>query len=525
MRLMVALALMLPGTALAQQDPQVPLFADETATSGIDSTYSGEWEYIVGGGAAAFDCDADGFSDLFLAGGSAASKLYRNTSVQGGALRFALQASGAELQAATGAYPVDIDGDGVTDLLVLRVGENVVLRGLGDCRFERANEAWGFDGGDGWSTAYSATWEAGASWPTVAIGNYIDRREEAFPWGSCTDNWLHRGADAGFAAPLPLTPSFCALSMLFTDWNRSGQASLRVSNDREYYKGGQEQLWHLEPGAAPRLYTEKEGWARLRIWGMGIASADVDRNGYPDYYLTSMADNKFQVLATPEPGTPPKFKDVAFAKGIHAQRPYMGGELKPSTAWHAEFGDVNNDGLNDLFVAKGNVWDMPDFAMLDPDNLLLQRADGTFLEAGGLAGTGSLLTGRGGALVDFNLDGQLDLLVVNRHDKAQIWRNTGNAAGHWLALRLSQPGPNRDAIGAFVEIRRGEAVEAREVTSGGGHVSGQLGWLHIGLGASPAAELRVIWPGGEATDWLRLEGGGFWQLQRGQAAEAWSVTR
>ncbi len=43
--------------------------------------------------------------------------------------------------------------------------------------------------------------------------------------------------------------------MLFTDWNRSGTPSLRVSNDREYYEGGQEQMWKIEPGKEPALYT------------------------------------------------------------------------------------------------------------------------------------------------------------------------------------------------------------------------------------------------------------------------------
>ena len=76
--------------------------------------------------------------------------------------------------AVTGAYPLDIDGDGITDLAVLRRGENVLLRGLGDCRFERANEAWTFDGGNYWTTAFSASWEEGATWPTVAFGNYHD---------------------------------------------------------------------------------------------------------------------------------------------------------------------------------------------------------------------------------------------------------------------------------------------------------------------------------------------------------------
>src|SRR5690606_24644610 len=99
-----------------------------------------------------------------------------------------------------------------------------------------------------------------------AVGNYVNHRERMFPWGSCTDNWLHRPAGArGFAPPLPLEPSYCALSMLFTDWKRSGTADLRVSNDREYYKGGQEQLWKMEPGEPPVLYSEEDGWKRLRI--------------------------------------------------------------------------------------------------------------------------------------------------------------------------------------------------------------------------------------------------------------------
>jgi enediyne biosynthesis protein E4 len=65
----------------------------------------------------------------------------------------------------------------------------------------------------------------------------------------------------------------------------------------------------------------------------------------------------------PESGPPqPVYADIAFARGVIAQRPYTGGEWKPSTAWHAQFEDVNNDGLADLFIAKGNVAKMPDFA-------------------------------------------------------------------------------------------------------------------------------------------------------------------
>ena len=192
---LAALSLAVAGhgqEAAAQPPPVVPSFVEETKTAGIDSIYSGEWEYMVGGGVAAFDCSGDGLPDLLLAGGSSPAKFYRNASTPGGRLHFDLQPSGLELDKVTGAYPIDIDGDANMDVMLLRVGENVVMRGLGNCRFERANEMWGFAGGDAWSTAFAATWEGNASWPTLALGNYIDRAKEMEPWGSCTDNWLHR---------------------------------------------------------------------------------------------------------------------------------------------------------------------------------------------------------------------------------------------------------------------------------------------------------------------------------------------
>jgi hypothetical protein len=516
-------------TCFSGTSPTVPRFIEETASAAIDSVYSGEWEYMVGGGVAAFDCSGDGFPDLLLSGGSSPARFYVNASTRGGPLRFTPHKSGLELDKVIGTYPIDIDGDAVSDLVLLRVGENLVMRGLGNCRFERANEAWGFDGGDAWSPAFAATWEAGADWPTFAVGNYIDRSKEMEPWGSCTEDWLHRPLVVDgritrkFAPPVPLKPSFCALSMLFTDWNRSGVPSLRISNDREYYEGGQEQLWHIDPGKPPSLYTDADGWKLLRIWGMGIASQDLNGDGYPDYFLTSMADNKLQTLTNPPQGgqARPDYKDVAYAKGVTAHRPYFGGDLRPSTAWHAQFEDVNNDGLADLFIAKGNVASMPDFAARDPNNLLLQGPDGKFVEVGVAAGVASFAVSRGAAVVDLNLDGLVDLVVVNRWQTAQLWRNTTPDAGHWIEIKLAQVGANRDAIGAWIEVRCADAVMRREITVGGGHASGELGWWHFGLAEGAKAEARVIWPDGTSGEWEGLDGNSFYVIERGKPAQKW----
>jgi hypothetical protein len=525
----LALVGLLETRAFGEGDPLPPHFTEETATAGVDAVYAGEWQYMVGGGAAAFDCAHDGRGSMLIAGGEKPAKFFRNVSKVGGPLKFEEQQSGLELDRVVGAYPIDIDGDGEVDLVVLRVGEIDLMRGLGGCRFERANEAWGFKSQDAWWTSFSATWEKGQKWPTLAFGSYVDRTKDIEPWGTCTQNLLYRPAVEGgepqrkFADPIPLTPSYCPLSMLFTDWNRSGMPSLRVSNDREYYEGGQEQLWRVAPGEPPRLYTEKEGWKFVRVWGMGIASYDLTGSGYPDYFLTSMADHKLQRLDKPADGgaVKPGYTDVASPNGVTAHRPYTGGDVRPSTGWHAQFEDVNNAGRVDLFVAKGNVSQMKDFAEKDPNNLLVQKSDGKFVEMGEAAGIVAFSQARGAALADFNLNGAIDILVVNRNSPARVWRNDTPGIGHWIEVKASQDGPNRDAIGGWIEVRVGEHVQRRELTIGGGHAGGQLTWAHFGLGAGEEAEVRVLWPDGEAEDWRKVAGDAFYFIKRGRAPERW----
>ena len=513
--------------------PAIPRFVEETDTAGLQSRFEGEDEFLVGGGVATFDCDGDGLPEVYVTAGVNKAKFYRNRSTRGGPIKLQEERSGLELTNAIGAYPLDIDGDGNIDLVVLRVGEVQVFRGLGGCKFERANAMWKLQTSNAWHTALSATWERGQAWPTLAIGTYVDRTKPEFPWGSCTAGMLLRPAAGGknFAAPLPLLPGHCALSMLFSDWNRSGQASLRVSNDREYYKGGQEQLWRLSPGQAPVQYTAEQGFKPLQIWGMGIASHDLDGDGYPLVFLTSMSDNKLQKLDAS--GKQPTYTDVAYKRGVTAHRPYVGGDIHPSTAWHAQFADVNHDGYADLFIVKGNVSTMPDFAALDPNNLLLQQPDGKFIEVGQQAGIASVRRGRGGMLVDLNGDGMLDMLVVNRWDKAQLWRNVGAGTaekpismGHWLQVRLKQTGGNRDAVGAWVEVDLGAPsgrVIRQELTVGGGHASGHMGWMHFGLGTATQVKLRVQWPHGGWSAWQTAPADGFYMMDSERGLSAWKA--
>lgn len=503
----------------AGSDP--PLFVDDTPASGIDHQYKGGFTHFVGGGVAALDCDGDRMTDLFLAGGEGPSHLYRNESEIGGRLRFeavALPVPG--LSGVIGAYPIDVDGDEVTDLAVLRVGENVMLRGLGGCRFERANELWGIDGGAEWTTGFSATWPDGGALPTLAFGNYINLSQDGDRADGCADNAVVRPGPDGYRPVERLSPGWCSLSILFSDWDRAGRSDLRISNDRQYYRDGAEQLWSITLDGPPRLYTEQEGWRLLRINGMGIASHDLTGDGRPEVYLTSMGDNKLQTLATGATG--PVYEDIALVLGATAHRPFTGEDVAPSTAWHAEFDDVNNDGLIDLYVTKGNVDSMEEFAADDPNNLMLGQADGTFIEAAGAAGVASISKSRGAAVVDLNLDGMLDIVEMNRSDPVRLWRSVGwgNAdrprqMGRWLAVELSQAGANTAAIGAWVELEVDNRVLWYEATIGGGHAGGQSGWIHFGLGTAERARVRVHWPGGETSRWMDVESDRFFILERG----------
>lgn len=143
---------------------------------------------------------------------------------------------------------------------------------------------------------------------------------------------------------------------------------------------------------------------------------------------------------------------------------------------------------------------MPSNAIHDPNNLLIQQSDGTFAEKADVAGIATTERSRGAALTDLDGDGRLDIVVINRRAPMEIWQNQTPNTGHWAGIEPHMD-KNTRAVGAWVELRSGAKVTAREVTVGGGHAGGQVGPLHFGLGAATVAEVRVIWPDGAVSDW------------------------
>lgn len=480
MRILAAIACIAAHPALAD-----PLFEDLSANL-PSHTYAGGWEHFVGGGLAVFDCNGDALPDIFAAGGENPATLIRND----GAFHFTTVEL-PSLLGVTGAYPIDLDGDGILDLFVLRVGENRVLKGAAGCVFTDATAAMGIPADNNWSTAFTAWWEKGDDRPTLAIGNYVDREDPNGPFEACDENSILRPVDHSYEETL-LQPGYCSLSILAARDSR-GRPTLRLSNDRHYYiTDGHEQMWDI---AERRFLGAADGWNNVAVWGMGIASRDLNADGFDEVMLTSMGD---QLLQFAKPGG--GYLAADYAIGTYAQRPHIGDDGRPSTGWHAEFGDVDNDGRADLFIAKGNVDQMPGMATRDPNNLLMQRPDGTFFETADVARIATTERSRGAALADFDLDGRLDLIVSNRRAPLELYRNVTAKTGNWITVAVQQTGGNRDAIGATITVTSASTMQVLQQVIGGGHAGGQLLPRHFGLGNAKDVHVSVTWPDGTISD-------------------------
>ena len=316
--------------------------------------------------------------------------------------------------------------------------------------------------------------------------------------------------------------------MLFSDWGHSGRRDLRVSNDRHYYLDGEEQLWRIAAGRAADARTPRPtAGSRLQIWGMGIASQDLTGDGLPEVFLTSQADNKLQTLGRTGAARSDLPTDIALERGHGAaalRRRRRAARRRPGIP---EFADVNNDGLADLLVTKGNVEAQLDQASRDPSNLFIgqpgrlvrrsgARQPGSSTTSGRAARRSSTSTSTACSTSSSSTGARTSTLWrnVGRGDAERARRRwaTGSTCGCSSRRRTSTPSARGSTCGPATARR------TREVTVGGGHVSGELGWLHTGIGSADEAEVRVQWPDGTVGPWMTVPAGERVTIVRGETA-------
>jgi len=141
-------------------------------------------------------------------------------------------------------------------------------------------------------------------------------------------------------------------------------------------------------------------------------------------------------------------------------------------------------------------------------NVLFRNLGGAgFVDTAFVNGVDTRYDGRGLAVLDLDSDGRLDLVLRNYRGPAQLFRNRAEA-GNWIGFELTGTASNRDAVGARVRIRAGDAQQTRVVTAGSGFLSNASRRLHFGLGdATRVDEVEITWPSGRRAVLLELEAG------------------
>jgi hypothetical protein len=285
----------------------------------------------------------------------------------------------------------------------------------------------------------------------------------------------------------------------------------------------------MEAHRRPRAWTDEDGWQPMRLFGMGIASRDLTGDGHPEVYLTNQADNKLQTLV--EGPEEPRFRDIAIERHATVHHPYAGGDPFPSTAWHAQFDDVNNDGYVDLLLVtngtghlyvndgdgtftyrqsfSGRQGYMGGFADLDNDGdldlvfagdnrVLVNDGTGSFPTSVSFS-FGDVNDPRSIAFADIDNDGDLDFFVTQKFATNRMIRNDYSGSNKWLEVRLISPQGQAGAFGAKVRAYvagTNTLIASREARGAYGYVAQDDPVLHFGLGAVQTVDIVVTFLSG-----------------------------
>ena len=472
----------------------------------------------MGSGVAVLDYDGDGAPDLFFVQGGEvpgtghppglAGQLYRNEG--GGRFRDVSGPAGFGLPPPAeghgmGAAAADYDNDGDPDLLVTRVGTDLLYENRGDGTFGLR------DAGllaAGWSASAAFSDLDGDGDLDLFVTHYLD-------WSPANNPVCARTVSGEQVRSYCLPDAFSGVPDLL--YENRGDGSFRDVSDTAGValltgKGLGVLAADLIGDPLPDLYVandtvpnflfENLGGLRFEerglpagvaydgdgnaLAGMGIAAADIEPDGDLDLFVTNFQGESNNLYVSDRHGV---FRDVSFLSG--AGRPSLG-----LLGFGAVFADLDNDGLPDLCVTNGHVLD--NAGVLFPGTTYRQR-DSCFRNLGGSFEPAPLglpvAVGRGLAAADLDGDGRLDLVVSRSGGPGALLRNEGARAPR-AVLRLVGRVSNRDAVGAEVTVERAGRPRRSVVTAGSSYLSSSAREVWIGLAGGGPDSVRVRWPTG-----------------------------
>lgn len=485
----------------------------------------------MGSGVAIGDYDNDGFPDVYLVNFSGSAEPGATLDRSQGSARLYRNVAGQYFEDVTdhagvgfvgygmGAAWGDFDSDGDLDLYVTAWGDNVLYENVGgtfrDVTAQTGTNDPRFSAGCVWSD-YDRDGNL-----DLYVTNYVDFRYESGQRGRTErqyateqpytlnpsayepqPNALFRNKGDGTFEDVSVAagvadPTGRSLSASWAGFDNDGWPDLYVANDvsnNGVFRNRRDGTF--EDIGAKSLAADYRG-------AMGIAVADVDDDLDLDLLITHWIAQENALYRNmlldsrvgPSDGGRLWFLDAADEEGL-------GQSSLDMVGWATGFCDFDNDGRRDVWIVNGSTLeDAGDHRSLVPQRPLLfwNRPGHGYVDVAAQAADvlAIPMVGRGGAQVDFDRDGRVDLLFLTHGGAAVALRNVSDSVDHWLRVDLTQTNGNTAALGARVVVNAGGVARMSEVGAGSSYLSQSESTLHFGLGQQDRVdELTIIWPDG-----------------------------
>ncbi len=473
-------------------------FSDVAASLGVDALTRGR-------GSAWSDYDGDGDSDLFTVGIQDPHHLYRNN----GDGTFTDVTTDAGLLDPRGGWAslfFDYDGDGNRDLFVTRDGwrgpaPNSLYRNNGDSTFTDIADQAGLAGHHNSFTAALADIDRDGD-IDLYVANGVSEAGGA-------PNTLYRNQGDGTFIDIAVQAGVAhhgrSIGSAFGDYDNDGWPDLFVINI-----DGPNALYRNNGDGTFQDRTEVAG---IQVPHDGFVGFffDYDNDGWLDLFATGWTENYQEVLQSAISGVPSQERNrLALYRnnrdGTFQDVTHEAGLARTYGAMAAQFGDIDNDGWLDIYLGNGG----PPMDTYEPNILLRNTGQGTFVDITASAGVGNLGKGHGATFADYDRDGDLDLYapiggaMFGDRQPNSLYRNSGTS-NHWLKLRLQPGASHPHAIGTRLAFTTSEGPRHLTVAGGTGFGSMNDPVVFVGLGqATQVDRLDVVWPSGRRERVLNL---------------------
>ena len=486
--------------AAQQVDASALTLSEVGASAGLTAVAAGGNPHGVGVGFV--DVDLDGFEDLIVINGAAFdSYLYMNNG--DGTFSDRTEASGIAAilnpaGAATDGYSVaaaDYDTDGDYDLYVTAMPTDFLLQNDGSGNFTDVTSAAAAGG--------PPSAQPGSASKIAAWGDYDgDGLMDVVVASSTFDNgssaYLLRNEGNGSFSDVTAQTSMlisaqgnpCAV--LWTDMDADGDQDLWVWNDRGDPTSNRSFMRNSNG-----VFTDDRiavGATFSVAHPMGIDGADLDHDGYIDYYVSNVSNNP--LMHNDGSGN---FTDISAQAGSQ-------GDF----GWGLGFEDLNHDGWWDIFVAQED--DMPYLTFSNQ-----RTSPPTFVRQDWPHSTVGDGHNVAVAFADFDHDGKVDVVTASTSgSRVNLYRNDTDVGTHgWLEVKIPQvPGNNAvGGISARVVVTTGDLVQFKDITGGSSRASQNAMSARFGLGHWNGAEsVAVLWPDGRQLAAINVEGNQILQM-------------